>query len=149
MTSVVYSTIVTPINNTAPLVVGSTLSMSEAMSFPLKINSFSFSMSLMGMLNTLTGSQSTSQVSNIGVRELFNFLPSDPLGWRSYYSIVPIRWEWGFPIFHGLTPSGAGVLPWVFLACHPLPLHSHYMVDSGSNPFTTSTVSARGNPFQA
>jgi hypothetical protein len=67
MTSVVYSTIVALINNITPLVIGSTLSMSVTMSFSSTTNTFSFDMSLMGMLNALTGSQSTSQVSNIGV----------------------------------------------------------------------------------
>jgi hypothetical protein len=66
MTSVGNSTTVAPISNTVMLVIGSTPSMSVAMSFLSTMNNFYFGMPSIAMLNALTTSQSTTQVSNIG-----------------------------------------------------------------------------------
>jgi hypothetical protein len=57
MTNVVNSTIGVPINNTAPLVVGFTPSMSACMSLSSMKNAFYIGMSSMGILNALIVSQ--------------------------------------------------------------------------------------------
>jgi hypothetical protein len=104
-TSVVYYTIATLINNTASLVISSTLSMSASMSLSLTTNRFSLGMSLMGMLNTFTDSQSMSQVSNIGVGSFA--IPYQEIPWGGGH-IPPFFPSVGSGHFSSFSPNPFG-----------------------------------------
>jgi hypothetical protein len=111
-------------------------------------NTFYFGMSSMGMLNALVGSQSMSQVSNIGAGS--SSIP---------YQVIP----WGGGHIPPSFPSiGSGDFPssgpnpfrgWgVSMGATSMPSTSTLFTLYGgfmSNPFTTSVVSVGGNPFQA
>jgi hypothetical protein len=67
ITSVVHSTIVSSINNSSSLIVGSTQPLNVASSSPFISNYFSFLMSSIGMKNVLASSQMHPQSTNVGV----------------------------------------------------------------------------------
>jgi hypothetical protein len=122
------------------------------MSLPSITNAFSFGMSSMDMLNALTGSQSMSQVSNVGFREFLDSLPSCSLGWRSYPFSFPSIGSGAFPSsipnpFGGWGASMGRRFQSTSMpsTLTPFTLYGGFK----SNPFTMSAVSAGGNPFQA
>jgi hypothetical protein len=89
---VIHSTISASINIFVPLIVGSTHISSVPMSLPSITNAFSFSMPSMDMLNAITGSQSTSQVSNVGLGN--SLIPYKVVPWGGAH--IPLS----FPSFN-------------------------------------------------
>jgi hypothetical protein len=112
MMSVVQSTIPTSISGSTPSIIGSTHPLSAAMSLPSTTNSFSFGMPSMSMQSILTGSQSLTQTSNIGVGS--SSIPYQVVPWGgghispSFPSIGV-----GHSCLLALTLSQDGVVLWV------------------------------------
>jgi hypothetical protein len=137
-------------NNISLSVVGPTQVSSVAALFSSTTNTFSYRMSSMDVLNALVISHPASQFLNVGVGSTPNSLPSCAWGgghipWSSPFigsgsvqsSDPNPAWGWG--AFLGSQTQSSSMS-----STQP---HSHFMVGSGSNHFTTSTVSAGENPF--
>jgi hypothetical protein len=149
-TCVTQSTFFMSINNSAPLIVGSTHPLGVTMSLPSTTNPLLFGMSLIGMLNVLTGSQSTFQVPTVGLGN--PLIPHQVFFWGGCH--IPLSFPSlmsGAFLYSSTNPFGGwGTSMGSGFQYASIPSTSTLFTLYGgfrSNSFTTYLVSARGNPF--